>query len=49
MYESGDFDKLKGVAGLLVYHDDIGAVVVAGRKDYIEMCNPDKGKEGTEN
>jgi hypothetical protein len=40
IYESGDFDKLVGVVGLLVYHDDIGAVVVAGKKDFIESCKP---------
>lgn len=40
IYESGDFDKLQTVAGLLVYHDDIGAIVVAGKKDYVESCKP---------
>lgn len=34
--DSKDFEKLLGVAGILVYHDSIAAVVVAGRKDYLE-------------
>ena len=38
VYESRDFTKLVAVAGLLVYHDDIGAVVVAGKKEFIESC-----------
>ncbi len=40
IYVSGDFDKLVGVAGLLVYHDDIGAVIIAGKKDFVERCKP---------
>lgn len=40
IYESMDFDKLVVVVGLLVYHDDICAVVVAGKKDFIESCIP---------
>ena len=42
LYESGDFNKLIGVTGLLIYHDDIGAIVLAGKKDFIESCNPNR-------
>lgn len=45
LYESGDFDKLVAVAGLLVYHDDMGAVIVAGKKDFIESCKKEFHKE----
>lgn len=38
IFESRDFDKLVGVAGLLIYHDDIGAVILAGKKDFVESC-----------
>ena len=38
--ESGDLLKAVAVAGILVYHDDVGAVVVGGDKDYIESCKP---------
>lgn len=38
--ESGDLSKATAVAGLLVYHDDVGAVVVAGDKDFILSCKP---------
>lgn len=34
-YESGDFDKLIAVGGVLVYHDQVVAVVMAGKKDLI--------------
>lgn len=40
IYESNNLDKLQAVAGLLVYHDDIGTIVVAGKKDYIDSCRP---------
>ncbi len=40
VYESGDFEKLVGVAGLLIYHDDMGAIVVAGKKIFIASCKP---------
>lgn len=39
-YESEDFNKLIGVTGLLVYHEDVAAVVLAGKKDFIESCKP---------
>lgn len=39
-YESGDFEKIIGVAGVLVYHEDVGAVVLAGKKEYVESCRP---------
>lgn len=45
IFESGDFDKLVGVAGLLVYHDDMGAVIVAGKKDFIESCKQRKANQ----
>lgn len=41
-YESGKFDKLIGVTGLLIYHENIGAVVLAGKKDFIESSNPNR-------
>lgn len=41
IYESGDFEQLKAVVGLLVYHDDIGVIVMAGKKEYVNSCNPD--------
>lgn len=44
IYESGDFDKLVAVVGLLVYHDDLGVIIVAGKKDYIESCKPTSDK-----
>lgn len=34
-YESGDFDKLIAVGGVLVYHDQIVAVVLAGKRDLL--------------
>jgi hypothetical protein len=40
VYESNDFDKLVGVAGLLVYHDDLGSIVVAGKKEWIKKIKP---------
>lgn len=45
IYESNDFDKLVGVAGLLVYHDDMGAIVVAGKKDFVESCKRRKANK----
>lgn len=39
-YESGNWDDIIGVAGLLVYHDDIGAIVLAGKRAYVESCKP---------
>jgi hypothetical protein len=46
VYESGDFYKLIIVAALLIYHDNMGAVVVAGKKDYIENCKIKKSMRG---
>lgn len=34
-YESGDFEKLIAVGGVLVYHDQVVAVVIAGKKDFL--------------
>lgn len=41
-YESGDFDKLVAIGGVLVYHDKIVAVVMAAKQEFIDSCNPDK-------
>lgn len=38
--ESGNLSKAIAVAGLLVYHDDVVAVIVAGDKDFILTCRP---------
>jgi len=38
--KSGDTSKSVGVAAVLVYYDDIAAVVVTAQKDYIEKCKP---------
>lgn len=38
--ESSDISKAVAVTGLLVYHDDVGAVVVAGDKEFILSCKP---------
>jgi hypothetical protein len=38
--ESGDFDKIVGVAGLFLYDSDTIAIVVAGKKEYVETCKP---------
>jgi hypothetical protein len=34
IYESGDFDKLYAVGGLMVYHDQMAAVVVASNQKH---------------
>lgn len=39
--ESNDFNKLVGVAGILVYHEDMAAIVVAGKQDWIKSCKPE--------
>lgn len=36
IYESGDFNKLIMIIGILIYHNDIIAIVVAGKKDFLK-------------
>lgn len=40
IYESGKLENSIGVASLMVYHDEVGAVVVAAPKAFIEKCKP---------
>jgi hypothetical protein len=37
-YESNNFEELSAVTGVLVYHNEITAVIVAGKKDFIASC-----------
>ncbi len=39
-YESGDINKLDSIGGVIVYHDEIVAVILASKKMFIESCKP---------
>jgi hypothetical protein len=39
-YESGDLEKMDAVAALMVYHNDIPAIVLAAKPAYVEKCRP---------
>lgn len=40
IFESGDFDLIIAVVGLLIYHNEIATIVLAGKKEFIENCKP---------
>lgn len=43
-HESGDLNQAVGVAALLVYHNDIGAILLAGKKEFIESSKHSRNK-----
>lgn len=40
LYESEDFDQLIAIAAILIYHNEICAIVLAGKEEFIESCKP---------